>query len=72
MGRYRYKRLVFGISCAPEMFQNIMDAMFSPCKNVVCYLDDILIYGENEEEHDHWFGEVMKILRPWEVLRNVR
>lgn len=51
-GSYQYKRLMFGISCAPEMFQRLMEKLLAPCSNVVIFIDDILIYGKDDEEHD--------------------
>ncbi|UYV60465.1 K02A2.6-like [Cordylochernes scorpioides] len=45
-GRYRFLRLPFGISSAPEIFQKIMHKIFCDIPNVVCYIDDLLIWGE--------------------------
>lgn len=58
-GRYRYKRLVFGVNCAPEIFQRTMESMLCHCKNVIVFIDDILIYGKNEQEHDSCVKEVV-------------
>ncbi|GAB0088957.1 Zinc finger, CCHC-type [Sergentomyia squamirostris] len=58
-GLFRFKRLCFGVSVAPSIFQNIMDQILAGIEGVVCYLDDLLIYGDNDEH-------VKKIL--WEVL----
>ncbi|UYV60109.1 K02A2.6-like [Cordylochernes scorpioides] len=44
-GRYRFLRLPFGISSAPEIFQKIMHEMFCDIPNVVCYIDDLLIWA---------------------------
>lgn len=51
-GRFRYKRLVFGVNCAPEIFQRIMESLLCQCRNVIVFIDDILVYGVNEKEHD--------------------
>lgn len=69
-GRFRYKRLVFGISCAPEMFQKVMESVLSQCRNVVCYIDDILVYGADEQEHDECLAKVLRILKENNVLLN--
>ena len=55
--RYYFKRLLFGIKSAPEIFQKAMDQMFSgcPCEIIV---DDILVWGETEE-HDHKLLQVL-------------
>eukprot|EP00118_Oscarella_pearsei_P024265 m.302821 g.302821 ORF g.302821 m.302821 type:complete len:188 (+) comp40828_c0_seq6:152-715(+) len=50
-GPYRPVRMPFGIANAPAVFQNIMDQILHGLKGVVCYLDDILVTGKNDEEH---------------------
>lgn len=71
-GRFRYKRLVFGVSCAPEQFQRVMDSMLSDCKNVVCFIDDILVHGATFEEHDECLTAVLKVLKENDVLLNTQ
>ncbi len=57
-GRYRYLRMPFGISSASEVFQKHMDSLFSgqPYEGV---MDDLLVWGETEEQHDK---NVIKVL----------
>nr|CAI5855831.1 unnamed protein product [Callosobruchus analis] len=50
-GLYSYTRLPYGISCAPAVFQNIMEQMLVNIPGVVCFLDDILVTGRNDCEH---------------------
>ncbi len=50
-GLYKYKRLPFGISSAPAIFQRMMDQAFQGLKGMACYLDDIIITGGSEKEH---------------------
>lgn len=69
-GRFRYKRLVFGISCAPEKFQKVMESLLSRCKNVICYIDDILVYGNDEVEHDTCLAKVLDELKNYDVMLN--
>ena len=51
-GRYRYKRLPFGISSAPEIFQRTMEHILEGEKQVVCFYDDVLVFGDDEESHE--------------------
>ena len=51
-GLYRFKRLPFGISCAPEIFQRVVTDLLSGLPGVVVYIDDVLAYGRNRAEHD--------------------
>ena len=51
-GRFCFKRLPFGITSAPEYFQHKMYEILSGLKGVVCLIDDVLIHGTTQEEHD--------------------
>ena len=48
---YQFTRIPFGISSAPAIFQRLMDKILHGLSGVICYIDDILITGKNEEEH---------------------
>ena len=49
-GRYKFNRLQFGISSAPELFQKMLEILIE-YEGVVGLIDDLLIYGKTEEEH---------------------
>lgn len=61
-GLYRYKRLVFGVNCAPEMFQRTMEQVLHGCEGTHVYMDDVLIHGRSKEEHDKRLQKVLKTL----------
>ncbi len=50
-GLYWYRRLPFGITSAPAVFQRAMGQILSGLSGVQCYLDDILVTGKTDEEH---------------------
>ena len=58
-GRYMFKRLPFGISSAPEHFQKRMDKELSGIEGVKCRMDDILIIGKDQAEHDKRLKQVL-------------
>ena len=52
-GRFCFNCLPFGITSAPEYFQKRMSEILSGLEGVVCMVDDVLIHGRTQEEHDH-------------------
>lgn len=69
-GLFRYTRLMFGINCAPELFQKIMEQILSGCKGCLNYIDDIIIFGNSKEQHDKRLKIVHDRLRKHEILLN--
>ena len=51
-GRFRFNRLPFGITSAPEHFQRRMSGLLQDMEGTVCLMDDILVHGRSQEEHD--------------------
>lgn len=61
-GLMRFKRLPFGLSCAPELFQRVMERLLINCKNIIVYLDDILIFALTLEELESLVADVKRVL----------
>jgi Reverse transcriptase (RNA-dependent DNA polymerase) len=53
-GLYEFTRMLFGLCNVPETFQEAMDLIFAKEKwmFVIPYLDDIIIFSKNREEHE--------------------
>ena len=51
-GRYHFNKLPFGTSSAPELFQRRMSAILEGVEGVVCLIDELLVIGKDEAEHD--------------------
>ena len=51
-GRYCFNKLPFRISSAPELFQHRMNMIRGGLEGVLCHMDDMLVYGANQAEHD--------------------
>jgi hypothetical protein len=64
-GHFEYSVISFGLTNVPAVFQHMMNDIFREYLDhfVVIYLDDILIYSKNEEEHEHHVHLVLKKLR---------
>ena len=56
-GLYRYKRLMFGVTSAPELNQRVVRDLLKTCAGVVNIADYIIVHGATVEEHDrHLLG----------------
>lgn len=69
-GLMRFKRLMFGITCAPEIFQRVMSDMLGGIDGVIIYIDDVVIAGETEQEHDKRLQQVLSVLRNNNAMLN--
>ena len=58
-GRYRFTRLPFGIKSAPEVFQHRMPKLFEDVEGVKAIVDDHLIWGKDNDEHDARLKQVL-------------
>ncbi|WVZ22654.1 hypothetical protein V8G54_001198 [Vigna mungo] len=64
-GHYEYVVMPFGVTNAPAIFMDYMNCVFRSCldKFVVVFIDDILIYSKDQEEHAEHLRMVLEILR---------
>ncbi|KAK8756643.1 hypothetical protein V5799_000656 [Amblyomma americanum] len=69
-GLYKVKRLPFGISVAPWVFQRVIDTLLAGVPGVKAYLDDILISGCNAEEHAERLETVLSRLQKAQLRVN--
>jgi hypothetical protein len=51
-GSFVYTRMPLGVSSAPSIWQRAMDGILAGIPGVECYLDDALLIGKTEQEHD--------------------
>ena len=68
--RYHFNKLPFGISSAPELFQRRMITILEGLEGVVCLIDDVLVIGKNEAEHDTRLMQVLERLESVRVTLN--
>ncbi|XP_065085346.1 uncharacterized protein K02A2.6-like [Ochlerotatus camptorhynchus] len=50
-GIYQVNRLAPGVKAAPGAFQQLVDTMLAGLKHTCGYIDDIVVGGEDEEQH---------------------
>ncbi len=64
-GHHEYLVVPFGLTNAPAIFMNLMNKIFMKYldKFVIVFIDDILIYSKDKEEHAKHLKIVLQILR---------
>ena len=69
-GRFCFNKMPFGISSAPEHFQKRMSNILEGQAGVLCLIDDIIIYGRTQEEHDKHLQATLKCIQKAGVTLN--
>lgn len=62
-GPRQFTRLPFGINCAPEIFQQVMDHLFGGLPGVIVYLDDLLVFAPDQETLKERCEMVMEVIK---------
>jgi hypothetical protein len=64
-GQYEFLRMPFGLCSAPATFQRVMHKVLRHENWLQCliYLDDVLIFGKNAEEHEERLRQVLQRIR---------
>ena len=62
-GLFRYKRLCFGISSCPSIFQRTMESIFQDIPYCVVYFDNLYITGPDDESHLNTLEKVLRICK---------
>ena len=63
MGNWQFNVMPFGPKNAPGHFQRCMQQIFGHLDFVFCYIDDLLIYSSNFEEHCQHLEIVLEIIQ---------
>ena len=71
-GHYDFVVIPFGLTNAPTKFMCMMNNIFSKYldKFVLVFIDDILVYSNNKEEHEEHLGIVIWVLREHHLYAN--
>ncbi|GJX22667.1 putative reverse transcriptase domain-containing protein [Tanacetum coccineum] len=64
-GHYEFQVMPFGLTNAPVVFMDLMNRVCKPYldKFVIVFIDDILIYSKNKEEHGEHLKTILNLLR---------
>ncbi|KAI5152459.1 hypothetical protein ENBRE01_2846 [Enteropsectra breve] len=61
-GHYGYTRVPFGLANAPRLFQRTMLNILGHLPSIKVFLDDFLIFSQNDTEHGEHLNSVLNLL----------
>nr|GEU53382.1 putative reverse transcriptase domain-containing protein [Tanacetum cinerariifolium] len=68
-GHYEFQVMPFGLTNAPAVFMDLMNRVCKPYldKFMIVFIEDILIYSKNKEEHEEHLRLILELLKKEEL-----
>ncbi|GJU27449.1 putative reverse transcriptase domain-containing protein [Tanacetum coccineum] len=68
-GHYEFQVMPFGLTNAPAVFMDLMNRVCKPYldKFVIAFIDDIMIYSKNKQEHEEHLKLILEFLKKEEL-----
>ncbi|GJT28273.1 putative reverse transcriptase domain-containing protein [Tanacetum coccineum] len=72
-GHYEFHVMPFGLTNAPAVFIDLMNRVCKPYldKFVIIFIDDILIYSKNKQEHEEHLNPILELLKKEELYAKI-
>ena len=72
-GHYEFLVMTFGLTNAPAAFMDLINCVFRPYVDwfVMVFIDDILMYSKDQEDHDTRLRVVLETLRKEQLYANM-
>ena len=72
-GHYEFLVMPFGLTNAPIAFMDLMNRVFHPYLDqfVVVFIDNILVYSNDAQEHEQHLKIVLQILREKQLFKKL-
>ncbi|GJS98122.1 putative reverse transcriptase domain-containing protein [Tanacetum coccineum] len=69
-GHYEFQVMPFGLTNAPTVFMVLMNRVCKPYldKFVIVFIDDILIFSKNQQEHEEHLKSILELLKKEELF----
>ncbi|GKB81406.1 putative reverse transcriptase domain-containing protein [Tanacetum coccineum] len=68
-GHYEFQVMPFGLTNAPVVFMDLMNRVCKPYldKFIIVFIDDIMIYSKNKQEHEEHLKLILELLKKEEL-----
>lgn len=71
-GTFYFNYMSFGLKCASQQFQALIDSIFSDCRSFIYnYIDDIIVYSRSLSEHMRHLRTVFERLKEYGMKVNL-
>ncbi|KAG2215122.1 hypothetical protein INT45_002994 [Circinella minor] len=69
---YEFNAMVYGLCNAPGSFQACISYVLQDLPNTICYLDDVLLYSQTEQEHQQQLDALLCRLNNYNLKISIK